>query len=201
MSESKALIIFVRTPELGKVKTRIARSVGDEKALKIYRALMSHTRKVAEEVDCERYLFYAGEVDHHDEWNPKNFEKFLQAKGDLGQKMEDAFETVIRKTSPVVIIGSDCAELTPKDIDRAFTELEDNDIVIGPANDGGYYLLGMNDLQLFLFDDMPWSEENLLEESIIRIQDRGLRYSLLQTKSDVDYIEDWEESKHLIKAD
>lgn len=190
-----ALIVFVRKAELGKVKTRIAKAVGKETALDIYKQLITHTRKVVEQVQCEKYVFYAGEIDHDDEWNSKEFEKFLQVKGDLGAKIQDSFETVIRKTSPVLIIGSDCPELTPDDIERAFLELEDNDVVIGPAVDGGYYLLGMNDLQLFLFEDMPWSEEELIQETIFKIQDRGLRYSLLSTKSDVDYIEDWNEHK------
>ena len=193
-----ALIVFVRKAELGKVKTRIAKAVGKETALDIYKQLITHTRKVVEQVQCEKYVFYAGEIDHEDEWNSKDFEKFLQVKGDLGDKMQDSFETVIRKTSPVLIIGSDCPELTTDDIERAFLELEDNDVVIGPAVDGGYYLLGMNDLQLFLFEDMPWSEEELIQETIFKIQDRGLRYSLLSTKSDVDYIEDWNEHKDKI---
>ena len=182
------------------VKTRIAKTHGDECALDIYEKLLNHTRIVCQQVDCERYLFYAGEIDRDDSWDNKLFNKFLQQGNDLGQRMQDAFETVIRKTSPVLIIGSDCAALTAEDIERAFIELEENDVVIGPAEDGGYYLLGMNDLQLFLFQDMPWSQDNLIEETIFRIQDRGLRYSLLSTKSDIDYYEDWEKQKHLIQS-
>jgi len=197
---NRAIIIFVRTPELGKVKTRIAATVGAKRALEIYQSLLTHTQLVCEEIDSERYVFYAGEIDYEDQWSKNSFEKFLQKNGDLGDRMEDAFETVLRKTTPALIIGSDCAELTSEDIERAFIELEDNDVVIGPAEDGGYYLLGMNDLQLFLFRDMPWSEETLLQETIFKIQDRGLRYSLLNTKSDVDFIEDWERSKHLVKS-
>ncbi len=195
-----ALIIFVRKATLGKVKTRIAKTHGDETALSIYTQLLDHTRIVAEQVPCERYLFYSEDIDHNDSWSPDAFSKFLQQGNDLGAKMQDAFETVLRKTSPVIIIGSDCASLTEEDIRRAFHELEDNDVVIGPANDGGYYLLGMNDLQLFLFQDMPWSQENLIEETIFKIQDRGLRYALLSTKSDIDYYEDWEDQKHLIQS-
>lgn len=195
-----ALIVFVRKAELGKVKTRIAKTHGDEVALEIYEKLLDHTRIVAEQVNCERYLFYAGEIDNDDAWDGKKFSKFLQQGADLGEKMQDAFETVIRKTTPVLIIGSDCAALTSEDIERAFIELEDNDVVIGPAVDGGYYLLGMNDLQLFLFQDMSWSQESLIEETIFKIQDRGLRYSLLSTKSDVDYHEDWENQKHLVQS-
>ncbi len=198
MAENKAVIIFIRKPELGKVKTRLAKGVGQEKALEIYNKLLEHTRKESLKVDCDRFLFYEGEIDTQDQWSDSDFQKFVQCSGDLGSKMKHAFTIALAKYEQVLIIGSDCPEISHKDIERGFFELEEHDVVIGPARDGGYYLLGMSALQLFLFDDMPWSEENLLEESIIRVQDRGLQYALLKTKSDIDYKEDWEEFKHLL---
>ena len=198
MAENKAVIIFIRKPELGKVKTRLAKGVGQEKALEIYNKLLEHTRKESLKVDCDRFLFYEGEIDTQDQWSDSDFQKFVQCSGDLGSKMKHAFTIALAKYEQVLIIGSDCPEISHKDIKRGFFELEEHDVVIGPARDGGYYLLGMSALQLFLFDDMPWSEENLLEESIIRVQDRGLQYALLKTKSDIDYKEDWEEFKHLL---
>jgi len=198
MSE-KALIIFVKNLEPGKVKTRISKAIGNDKALEIYGKLLGHTRKLAASVDCERYVFYWPLLIEEDEWANDTFHKRLQRGHDLGEKMQNAFEEILQKHDKVVIIGSDSAEMTKGDVESAFYELDENDVVIGPARDGGYYLLGMNDLQLFLFQDMPWSEEQLLEESIIKTQDRGLTYALLRTRSDVDFIEDWEASKHLIK--
>jgi rSAM/selenodomain-associated transferase 1 len=193
-----ALIVFVKNPEPGKVKTRIAASVGNDKAIEIYNQLLNYTSKITQQVDCERYIYYFPLVLEDDMFPNSSFHKKLQIKGDLGQKMQAAFSEILSKHKRVVIIGSDCLELNADDITRAFEELEDNDVAIGPAKDGGYYLLGMNDLQLFLFKDMPWSEKGLLDESIIRVQDRGLNYSLLNMKSDIDFIEDWEAQKHLI---
>lgn len=198
MSHSKALIIFIRKPELGKVKTRLAKEVGAEKALDIYTQLLEHTKKVALEVSCDRLLFYEGEIDQNDSWSSEHFKKFKQKGKDLGQKMEHAFDVALESYESVVIIGSDCAELNKNDIETAFYELDEHDVVIGPARDGGYYLLGVTDPQLFLFDNMPWSEDNLLEETIFAIQDRGLMYALLKTKSDIDFKEDWEAYKHLL---
>ncbi len=197
--KENALIIFVKNPEPGKVKTRIAADVGNDKAIEIYRKLLKFTSKIGQEVDCTRYVFYFPMVLENDEFPDSKFLKDLQIKGDLGEKMQTAFGDILRKHKKAVIIGSDCAELTSDDIQRAFDELEDNDVVIGPAKDGGYYLLGMNDLQLFLFKDMPWSDEKLLDLSIMKVQDRGLNYSLLNMKSDIDYISDWEEHKHLVE--
>lgn len=199
MSQTKALIIFIRKPELGKVKTRLANGVGKQKALEIYKALLEHTKKVALSIDCDRLLFYEGAIEENDGWDSKDFKKFTQIKGDLGQKMQHAFEEALKHYRTAVIVGSDCPEITKRDIDTAFYEAEENDVVIGPATDGGYYLLGMTDPQFFLFENMPWSEDNLLEKSIFAVQDRGLLYALLKTKSDVDYKEDWEALKHHVQ--
>ena len=198
--KENALIVFVKNPEPGKVKTRIANAVGNDEAISIYKQLLQFTAKIAKGVDCERYVFYFPLVLEGDMFDSAYFHKKLQIKGNLGDKMQTAFASVLAKHKHVLIIGSDCAELTSHDIQRGFDELEENDVVIGPAKDGGYYLLGMNDLQMFLFKDMPWSEDSLLDESIIRVQDRGLNYSLLNIKSDIDYIEDWEEHKHLLQG-
>lgn len=199
MSGSKAIIIFIRKPELGKVKTRLAKEVGDTEALAIYHKLLNHTKKVALQCDCDRLLFYAGEIDENDDWSTNDFKKYKQRGRDLGERMQNAFEIALEQYKTVMIIGSDCPELSVKDIDRAFIEAEEHDVVIGPANDGGYYLLGMSDPQLFLFQNMPWSEEDLLEKTIFAIQDRGLMYALLKTKSDIDFKDDWEQFKHLVE--
>ncbi len=194
-----ALIVFVKNPEPGKVKTRIAQVVGNDKAIDIYTKLLHYTASLSESISCERYVYYFPLTLEQDMFSNEHFHKELQTKGDLGIKMQQAFTEILAKHKRAVIIGSDCAELSKADIERAFDELEEHDVVIGPARDGGYYLLGMNHLQLFLFKDMPWSSDQLLDETIMKIQDRGLTYSLLNMKSDIDFIEDWEAQKHLIE--
>ena len=154
---SKALIIFIKNPEKGKVKTRLAKTVGDDKALQIYLALMEHTRAIALSVEAQRYLFYSQSIGEQDDWSDQQFIKKIQASGDLGQRMEQAFSKALAENEKVLIIGSDCASLIATIVEQAFVALDDHDYVLGPAMDGGYYLLGMKKPSAFLFDQMPWN--------------------------------------------
>ena len=186
-----ALIIFIKNPELGKVKTRLAKTVGDEKALIIYKALMAHTRDIALAVSTDRLLFYSQEIHPNDQWSTTNFKKHLQATGDLGTKMKTAFQQAFQDHQKVVIIGSDCASLTPAIVEVAFQQLDKHDFVIGPALDGGYYLLGMNQYEPSVFDDIEWSTASVLEDTKQRIKELKKDYVLLPALSDIDYEEDW----------
>lgn len=186
------LIIFIKNPVLGTVKTRLAAELGDERALKIYLQLIRHTREVALSLSARRYLFYAQYIDHQDDWLPEHFVKEVQPKGDLGHRMEMAFEKVLKEQEKAVIIGSDCASLSPGIVEEAFSVLDQHDVVIGPALDGGYYLLGMKALHPPLFRDMTWSNERVYSETINRIKAGNLSYGTVATLSDIDYAADWE---------
>ena len=149
MKAENALIIFIKNPELGKVKTRIARTTGDEKALDIYFQLSKITRENAlllRGVTC--YLFYSDFVDSMDNWSNIIFQKKLQIQGDLGEKMQAAFAEILNLHPRVCIIGSDCPLLSTDILNQAFMGLEKNDFVVGPSTDGGYYLLGMSKYNL-----------------------------------------------------
>lgn len=187
----QSLIIFVRSPKLGKVKTRLAKEVGDKEALSIYIRLLRHTREVAEGVNATRHLFYSDEV-IEDEWSTDYFQKVLQAKGDLGDKMHHAMGTALETSSKAIIIGSDCAQLSSSLIESAYEALDQNDVVIGPTFDGGYYLLGVKKVHKELFEDMTWSVESVFDETVRRIELKGLSYSILDKLSDIDYKEDWD---------
>jgi len=186
-----ALIIFIKNPAIGKVKTRLAKTMGNEKALAIYKALMEHTRKIAEALPINRRLFYSQFINDSDNWSRKKFQKELQIEADLGIKMATAFHTVFKTNEKVVIIGSDCASLTPKIIQTAFDQLDNHPFVIGPAMDGGYYLLGMNKFSPEVFKDIEWSTETVCSTTIERIKSLGKTYFLLPELSDIDYEEDW----------
>lgn len=186
-----ALIIFIKNPEKGKVKTRLASTVGDDQALKIYKALMGHTRNLASQTEAVRYLFYSQFINSKDDWSEDQFVKNLQIDGDLGTKMATAFQTVLSKHSKAIIIGSDCASLSKEIIQTAIQALDDHDFVIGPALDGGYYLLGMGQFEARLFDDIPWSTERVAQITQERIKGLGKSYFLLPALSDIDYEEDW----------
>ncbi len=193
MQETKknALIVFIKNPEIGKVKTRLAKTVGNEKALAVYKALMEHTRKIAEALPVNRRLFYSQFINESDNWSRKKFQKDLQIEADLGTKMATAFHTVFKKNDKVVIIGSDCASLTPEIVQTAFDRLDDFPFVIGPAMDGGYYLLGMTEFTPSVFSDIEWSTETVCSTTIERINSLGKTYFLLPELSDIDYEEDW----------
>lgn len=186
------LLIFVKNPERGKVKTRLAQGVGDDRALRIYRALLDHTREVAEAVDAQRLLFYSGHVADDDGWSTGHFQKFVQEGEDLGTRMQRAFAEGFRQGKPVVIVGSDCPQLTPRIVEEAIAQLAQHDFAIGPALDGGYYLLGMRTFIPGIFDDIPWSTEEVFSATLRKITDNDWSYALLPRLSDVDYQEDWE---------
>lgn len=197
----KAIIIFVRKPELGKVKTRLAASAGDEKALEVYKALLQHTYDITMLVDADKYVFYAGEIEKNDLWNAQGYIKRLQSNDDLGGKMKDAFIHLFDDGyDEVVITGSDCFELTTAIINQAFDKLEDNDLVIGPANDGGYYLLGLKRMITSLFENKQWSTETVLADTINDVKALDIGYALLPELSDIDTLEDLNRYQQTLKA-
>ena len=184
-------MIFAKIPEVGKVKTRLAETVGDDKALQIYLKLLGRTHDVASKASSDKLIFYAGASDDFDLLDYYRIPKTTQCDGDLGVRMNDAFTRAFaQQYEQVMIIGSDCYELTSDLIDEAFTHLNDNDFVIGPAKDGGYYLLGMTRLHDPLFEGKAWSTEDVFLDTILDMKENGGRYHILPTLSDVDREED-----------
>lgn len=190
--EDNALMIFVKNPELGKVKTRLAADLGDATALEIYLALLDHTRRTSLSIQARRYTFYASYVDNMDEWDSRFFAKKLQNGISLGQRMKNAFDEILCSHRKGVLIGSDCPGITPDLLELANELLEHTDVVLGPAMDGGYYLLGMKKTHAHLFTKMPWSTEKVLPETRQRLKDAGLRWDELPVLADIDKAEDWQ---------
>lgn len=189
----QALIIFVRKPELGKVKTRLAQTVGHQKALDIYHQLLQHTLSITKNLLVDKYVFYACSISETDMWGNEGYHRLLQKDSGLGEKMHHAFETILENGyKKVVIIGSDCIELTQKIVEKAFDALTTYDVVIGPANDGGYYLLGMKKLYPPFFINKRWSTGDVYETTVIDFKNLGLKYFELPLLIDIDTEEDWE---------
>ena len=186
-----ALIIFIKNPRPGQVKTRLAATVGTDKALAIYRALLKRIRQVTQRVQVTKYLYYSQHIDEGDEWSPVHFHKRLQSGADLGARMSNAMAEILSFHDSVVLIGSDVPGITSTILDRAFQALVDHDLVIGSTEDGGYYLIGMSRLQTSLFDGMVWSTETVFEETIRRAKYRGLSWHELPMLADIDFEEDW----------
>lgn len=179
-----ALIIFVRKPELGKVKTRLAAQIGNEAALNIYKKLLSCTRQICQPISADKYLFGA-ETEKDICW--QGFYNYQQFGKDLGDRMHLAFETLFKKNyKKILIIGSDCPSLTTEIIEHAFESLSKNDIVIGPARDGGYYLLGMKKLWPDIFLNKKWSTALVFEDTLKSIENLKLNYKMLPVLRDVD---------------
>jgi uncharacterized protein len=190
------IIIFIKNPALGKVKTRLAATVGDQKALEIYRRLLDITRSTVLQVHAQYHLFYSDFIDMEDDWDNKKFAKYVQHGSDLGERMSAAFKTVFlhNNTSElhkVVIIGSDCIDLTPDIIDMSFTILGDSDVVVGPTFDGGYYLIGMKEYHVGLFEQITWSTDTVYQETKDKGRELQLNIADLPTLRDIDNEEDW----------
>lgn len=191
-TSKKALIIFTRNPELGKVKTRLAKSVGDESALEIYKFLLKHTVAITKNLNVDKYVFYSENIHRDDIWNPEIFRKKLQTGTDLGEKMQNAFSELFEMGyEKVLIVGSDIFELDQSDIENAFEVLQTTETVIGPATDGGYYLLGMKELNATIFQNKNWGTSTVLEETLADLRQK--KYVLLEERNDVDYFEDIKE--------
>lgn len=191
----KVLLIFIKNPELGKVKTRLAKSIGEKKALQIYKELLKNTISVAENTDARRQVWYSSFIDYEDGIAPEKFEKYLQSGSDLGERMKYSFQQVFEGgVERAVIIGSDCPDLNERIVENAFNRLKENDLVIGPSEDGGYYLLGMNRFFETLFDEIEWSTESVLESTIQKANKIGLKVFQLPVLNDIDNIEDLKKS-------
>jgi uncharacterized protein len=181
------LIIFVRNPEIGKVKTRLAATIGDEKALAIYFQLIAHTRSISEAVQVDKALYYSNFIDREDFWDNHVFDKKLQRGNDLGDRMSNAFNEAFNNGyQSVCIIGTDCWELNQPLLDAAFQALKKYEVVIGPARDGGYYLLGMKSLHESLFKNKVWSTDAVFRDTIRDINALKLSCFTLPELNDVD---------------
>lgn len=184
-------MIFIKNPVAGKAKTRLAKDVGDEQALTIYKSLLTYTRTVSLMVNADRYLYYSGEI-LDDDWDGTAFNKRLQSGNGLGERMSNAFREVLSTNKKVLIIGSDCPQLDLMTISNAFNALDDHDHVIGPSKDGGYYLLGMKEYNPAVFKDVAWSTDAVCDQTIEKIKESSRTYHLLHQLSDVDHKVDWD---------
>lgn len=191
------LLIFTRNPELGKVKTRLAVGIGDDAALKIYKHLLQHTAKITQNLQVEKWVFYSEEIPEEDIWNDEIFSRKLQQGKDLGERMENAFRSGFEEGfSRIIIIGSDLYDLSEEDLKKAFLALQDSEVVIGPATDGGYYLLGMKSLTSQVFKNKTWGGNTVLEATLEDLKNYQL--TKLEARNDIDRLEDLEQHPHLL---
>ncbi len=185
----RLLLIFARNPEPGKCKTRLAEDIGDEAALEIYRFLLRHTASMTSELPVDKRVCYADAIWENDIWDPRIYQKRLQRGNDLGQRMhlsfQEGFADGYRK---VIIIGTDLYDLDQADLEQAFKALDNADYVLGPARDGGYYLLGMKRPDELIFRNKSWGSDRVLSQTLEDLRDE--KVVLLPEKNDIDVLDD-----------
>ncbi len=200
------LVLFSRYPKAGKTKTRMIPALGAEGAAELQRAMTEHTlgaaRALAEGSRISVEVRYAGgSQGRMRNWLGEGVAFRNQGGGDLGARMRRAVEEAFKAgAARVVLIGSDCPELTSEGMGEAFTLLEDNDLVLGPAADGGYYLIGVRHAAkeaavANLFGDLPWGTDDVLRQTLARADEAGMTVAQLKVLHDVDRPEDldvWE---------
>jgi len=198
------LIIFVKNIVLGKVKTRLAKTVGDDAAFQVYKYLVEITERETENLeDFDKHIYFS-DVIIEIKW--KNDKKFVQKGNDLGERMKNAFQHGFDLGYKNVIgLGSDLPDLTKNEINLGLTVLKEKDVVFGPASDGGYYLIGMNKMISSIFENKPWSTNYLLKETLIELKEQNISFDLIKELNDIDTLEDLKTStikekfKHLTR--
>jgi rSAM/selenodomain-associated transferase 2/rSAM/selenodomain-associated transferase 1 len=190
---SATAILFLKAPRAGFVKTRLGRDAGAEKALAVYRELAElQWRRIPSSWRTEIHFAPADAESEMRQWlGDRGFFR-PQVEADLGGRLASGFTSAFRDGgAPVIALGGDCPELDAACLERARLALERADIVLGPATDGGYYLIGLNRETPGLFENIPWSTSAVLAATLTRAAALGLRVSLLEVKSDIDDATDW----------
>lgn len=192
--DQNRIIVFVKNVVSGKVKTRLAKTLGNKEALKVYMQLLEITKQAVLQLPVKKEVWYAWNVEQDDLWDESEFNKRVQIEGDLGEKMSNAFKTSFEEgTEKVILIGSDCPTLTGAIMEEAFNKLNENDVVFGPSKDGGYYLIGMSSFCPKVLSDIAWSTEEVMEQTEQRAKDHNLRLAKLEPLNDIDNETDWNE--------
>jgi len=193
MNKSSGLIVFVRAPVEGTVKTRLQPEISPTQSLALYRAVVDDLLSRLQDLKhVEIFIFFSPEEKAQSvaDWLGREYTYSPQPGEDLGDRMSGAIVQTLRNCGRVLLIGSDIPDLGGETIRDAFTRLDSSDIVIGPSEDGGYYLIGMKQTVPELFIDMVWSEKTVFSKSLERARKLGLRVSVIETMRDIDTFED-----------
>jgi len=190
-TDRPTILVFVRAPELGRVKTRLAAEIGAERALAAYRILGRRAVRAALGTggcaEVRVHFTPAGSRDLVARWLGTGAELVPQVDGDLGARLSAAFgDAFASGRSPVIVIGSDIPGIDPSLIRRALVALRDADAVIGPAEDGGYYLLGLRSPASSVFERIEWSTERVLSQTLERLASCRITPVTLPELRDVD---------------
>ena len=194
MRQKRLLIVFVKAPRPGTVKTRLAQQIGAKAACDAYQQLVRALFSRIESLHHVQLRYNPDDAASEiGQWRKPPWTVSPQGAGDLGERLTRAFaDSSAAGARRVVIIGSDCPWLSAADIEEAWNDLETHDLVLGPARDGGYWLVGLREPSPELFHAISWSTQTVLAQTIERARARGMRFHLLRELRDVDTLEDWQ---------
>ena len=189
MTESKnLLIVFVKNIVYGKVKTRLAKTIGTIGAFNIYNELVAITENETQKINIDRHIYFSEKI-VSSMWG--HDKKYVQEGQDLGERMKNAFLNGFESGyENIVLIGSDLPDISNDILDKAFENLQKNEIVFGPAYDGGYYLVGMSKMLPQIFENKPWSQPDLLDITLQELKKQHQNVTLLKPLNDIDTFED-----------
>ncbi len=186
------IIVFVKNIKLGKVKTRLAKTIGNQGAFEVYSELVKITENATENIPIDKRIYFS-DVVINSKWGTHY--KAVQEGDDLGERMKNAFIKGFEDGyNRIVLIGSDLPEINSSHIKNGLQALKTNNVVFGPAIDGGYYLVGMTKMYDSVFDNKPWSQSNLLEVTSKELKQNNTSFALLNPLNDIDTFEDLEAS-------
>lgn len=191
------IILLTRAPEPGQVKTRLISSLGAEEAAAIYRQFLEQTLEMLGKARLAPLIIYCSPSTAHP-WFQKAMTRYgaslhQQSTGDLGQRMDDAIKTTLVDSESCVLVGGDCPTLQASDIDQALSALANNsEAVLGPALDGGYYLLGAKRALTACLTEIEWSSPAVFTETVKRLDRDRIIWHRLSVRDDIDTMEDYE---------
>jgi len=194
------ILFFLKAPIAGQVKTRIAQDLGDEEALGVYLKLVRHqVNNLPEGWPVEVYYTGTSDVCMLKDWLGLDAEYFVQDGNDLGERLAHAFQSSFdRGAAAAVAIGGDCPWLNRDIFEKLLKALQDNEVVVGPSSDGGYYLIGMCNCHSQLFDKVEWSTSRVMDQTVERMKASGIGYVLLPELEDVDDLSAWERAQEVM---
>ncbi|WCO01212.1 TIGR04282 family arsenosugar biosynthesis glycosyltransferase [Psychroserpens ponticola] len=186
------VIVFVKNIKLGKVKTRLAKTIGNQAAFEVYKALVKVTELATEHLEIPIRVYFSDAI-VDTKWEKAH--KAVQKGKDLGERMQNAFLKGFEDGyNRIVLIGSDLPDISATHIKNGLEALEHSEVVFGPAEDGGYYLIGMSKMNTKVFENKPWSQSHLLTETLSELKHNNTTFSTLEVLNDIDTFEDLEAS-------
>ncbi len=181
----KRIAVFARRPEPGRVKTRLSPALPAELACQLYAAMLEDTFETVRHAQADSRTVFWADVPDEDR-SPAGFFWHAQKGAELGARLADAFDTVLVEGAHAVAVGSDCPGLSAAILERALAALDRADLVLGPATDGGYWLIGLRRPAPSLFKDMEWSTDSVFSQTLARAAEAGLSVETLPLLDDLD---------------